>query len=134
MAAGLESQIKEVGRGLRSPCRRLFSNPRKVGAMVRLTAFLLLGLFAGAVAAAGQPVAASVTTGSMPLDVGYRQMYNLDFDGAHKTFQGWQQSHPEDPLGPVSDAAAYLFSEFDRLHVLEVDLFTDNEKFEKRQK
>ncbi len=81
-----------------------------------------------------QSVTASVTTGAMPLDIGYRQMYNLDFDGAHKTFQGWEQSHPEDPLGPVSDAAAYLFSEFDRLHVLEVDLFTDNAHFEKRQK
>jgi hypothetical protein len=61
-------------------------------------------------------------------------MYNLDFDGAHKTFQDWQQSHPDDPIGPVSDAAAYLFSEFDRLHVLEVDLFTDNDRFEKRAK
>jgi len=81
-----------------------------------------------------QSMNATVVTGSMPLDVGYRQMYNLDFDGAHKTFQGWQQSHPDDPIGPVSDAAAYLFSEFDRLHVLEVDLFTDNERFEKRGK
>jgi hypothetical protein len=81
-----------------------------------------------------QAVTASITTASTPLDLGYRQMYNLDFDGAHKTFQGWQRSHPEDPLGPVSNAAAYLFSEFDRLHVLEVDLFTDNQKFEKRQK
>ncbi len=70
----------------------------------------------------------------MPLDIGYRQMYNLDFGGAHKTFQDWEQSHPQDPMGPVSDAAAYLFSEFDRLHVLEVDLFTDNDRFEKRQK
>jgi len=102
--------------------------------MVRFTAFLLLGLLAGALAAAGQPVTGSVTTGAMPLDLGYRQMYNLDFDGAHKTFQSWQQSHPEDPLGPASDAAAYLFSEFDRLHVLEADLFTDDARFEKRKK
>jgi hypothetical protein len=70
----------------------------------------------------------------MPLDVGYRQMYNLDFGGAHRTFHDWEQSHPQDPMGPVSDAAAYLFSEFDRLHVLEVDLFTDNNRFEKLQK
>ena len=81
-----------------------------------------------------QAIPASLTTGSMPLDIGYRQMYNLDFGGAHKTFQDWEQSHPQDPMGPVSDAAAYLFSEFDRLHVLEVDLFTDNDRFEKRQK
>jgi hypothetical protein len=97
-------------------------------------AFVLLIFLVGTGALAAQTVAASVTTGAMPLDIGYRQMYNLDFDGAHRTFQGWQQLHPEDPLGPASDAAAYLFSEFDRLHVLEVDLFTDDAKFEKRKK
>jgi hypothetical protein len=77
---------------------------------------------------------ATIGTGASVLDSGYRQMYNLDFAGAHTTFQAWEQAHPEDPLGPVSDAAAYLFSEFDRLHILEVDLFTDNQRFEKREK
>jgi hypothetical protein len=42
--------------------------------------------------------------------------------------------HPEDPMGPVSDAAASLFSEFDRLHVIDVDLFADQSKFDNRQK
>jgi hypothetical protein len=69
-----------------------------------------------------------------PLDVGYRQMYNLDFAGAHVTFEGWKQAHPEDPLGSVSNAAAFLFSEFERLHILETELFTDNSKFVNRQK
>lgn len=68
------------------------------------------------------------------LDLGYTQMYNLDFAGAHITLQQWQQLHPRDPLGPVSDAAAYLFSELDRLHILESDFFTDDAKFEKREK
>lgn len=101
---------------------------------MKLSTFLLLAMLVGSGTLSAQSLTASVTTGAMPLDVGYRQMYNLDFDGAHKTFQGWEVLHPEDPLGPVSNAAAYLFSEFDRLHVLEVDLFTDNERFEKRQK
>ncbi|MGA2988857.1 MAG: hypothetical protein ABSD88_00175 [Candidatus Korobacteraceae bacterium] len=69
-----------------------------------------------------------------PLDTGYREMYNLEFSTAHDTFRSWQQSHPEDPMGYVSDAAAYLFSEFDRLHVLEVELFTDDKKFASRHK
>ena len=43
-------------------------------------------------------------------------------------------SHPEDPLGFVSDAAAYLFSEFDRLHVLQSELFTNDKRFEERSK
>ena len=33
-------------------------------------------------------------------------------------------------MGYVSDAAAYLFSEFDRLHVLESDLFIDDNHFD----
>jgi hypothetical protein len=68
------------------------------------------------------------------LENGYHQMYNLDFDTAHQTFQTWQQSHPQDPMGFASDAAAYLFAEFARLHVLESDLFTDDDKFRARSK
>ncbi len=65
---------------------------------------------------------------------GYQQMYNLEFAGAHQSFRDYQQLHPEDPLGFVSNAAAYLFSEFDRLHILESDLFVDDQKFEQRSK
>jgi hypothetical protein len=61
-------------------------------------------------------------------------MYNLDFPGAHTTFAAWKQAHPNDPMGPASDAAAYLFSEFNRLHILEIDLFADNTKFIEREK
>lgn len=68
------------------------------------------------------------------LDSGYRQMYNLDFDDAHQTFAAWEGSHPQDPMGPVSNAAAYLFAEFDRHHILESEFFTDDKKFEHRQK
>src|ERR1051325_836054 len=68
------------------------------------------------------------------LDDGYRNMYNLEFAQAHQVFQQWEKVHPEDPLGPVSDAAAYLFNEFDRLHVLELELFVDDSQFEHRAK
>lgn len=68
------------------------------------------------------------------LDDGYRDMYNLQFAQAHQAFRQWQQEHPNDPLGPVSDAAAYLFAEFDRLHVLEFELFVQDARFEKREK
>ena len=63
------------------------------------------------------------------VDQGYRQMYNLDFAGAHRSFDDWQKAHPEDPLGPVSDAAAYLFSEFDRLQILQSQFFVDDSAF-----
>lgn len=63
------------------------------------------------------------------LDTGYRQMYNLQFDAAHRTFAQWQEMHPEDPIGPASDAAAYLFTEFNRLHILQSEFFVHDDHF-----
>ena len=78
---------------------------------------------------------ASASCGGAPeIASGYRQMYNLDFATAHQTFQTDEQQHPEDPLAHVSNAAAYLFAEFHRMHVLEMDLFADNSSFERRKK
>ena len=68
------------------------------------------------------------------LESGYHQMYNLEFDEAHRTFNAWEQSHPSDPLAPSSDAAAYLFAEFDRLGVLQSELFVDDTKFKNSAK
>jgi hypothetical protein len=63
------------------------------------------------------------------LDAGYRQMYDLQFDGAHRAFRQWGQLHPDDPMGPVSEAAAYLFSEFDRMEILQSEFFVDDTSF-----
>ena len=65
---------------------------------------------------------------SATLESGYRQMYNLQFAEAHKTFHDWERLHPDDPLAPSSDAAAFLFAEFDRLGVLQSELFLDDVK------
>ena len=40
-----------------------------------------------------------------------------------------KHAHPDDPMGPVSDAAAFLFAEFDRLHVLQSEFFTHDQHF-----
>jgi hypothetical protein len=66
------------------------------------------------------------------LERGFREMYNLDFYNAHRTFHAYQKLNPDDPLGYVSDAAAYLFSEFNRLQILESDLFTNDDRFDRR--
>src|SRR5579875_91356 len=63
------------------------------------------------------------------LDQGYAQMYNLDFAGAHRTFAEYRKAHPADPLAAASDAAAWLFSEFDRLHILQSEFFTEDAHF-----
>jgi len=68
------------------------------------------------------------------LDAGYREMYNLQFDEAHRSFRDWSSQHPDDPLGPVSDAAAWLFAEFDRLHILQSEFFLHDNSFLARQK
>jgi hypothetical protein len=71
---------------------------------------------------------------SAALERGYQQMYDLNFAAAHQTFRDYQHAQPDDPLGYSSNAAAYLFSEFNRLHILESDLFTDDTRFEHRSK
>ncbi len=65
------------------------------------------------------------------LEAGYRQMYNLQFAAAHQTFQDWQRSHTDDPLAAASDAAQYLFSEFDRSRVADFapGFFTHDQHF-----
>jgi hypothetical protein len=65
---------------------------------------------------------------------GFQRMYNLDFSGATHDFDVWQKEHPLDPMGPVSHAAALLFSEFHRLGVLESQLFVDDKTYEDRKK
>ncbi len=61
-------------------------------------------------------------------------MYDLDFASAHRKFVSWEQVNPGDPMGPVSNAAAYLFSELERLHVLDSELFVDDSKYFQRER
>jgi hypothetical protein len=69
-----------------------------------------------------------------PLDQGFSGLYNLDFAGAQREFSTWQQLHPDDPVGPVSEAAGFLFSEFNRLGVLEAQFYENDKAFAKRPK
>ncbi len=68
------------------------------------------------------------------LYAGWLRMYDLQFDQAHRVFAAWKQSHPDDSLGPASNAAAYLFSELARLGALESELFVDDTRFKDRAK
>jgi hypothetical protein len=76
------------------------------------------------------PRAASVSA----LDQGFSGLYNLDFAGAEKDFVSWQELHPDDPVGPVSEAAGFLFSEFNRLGVLEAQFYENDSAFSGRPK
>jgi|SRR5579883_103010 len=79
------------------------------------------------------PVGTSLQSPS-PIETGFRQMYNLEFTQAHQTFAEWEQQHPNDPLGPASNAAAYLFAEFDRLNILHSEFFVEDSLFKSRPK
>jgi hypothetical protein len=78
------------------------------------------------------PSASSVSDNG--LYAGWLQMYDLKFDEAHRSFAAWKHSHPDDSLGPASNAAAYLFSELARLGALESELFVDDSRFKGRAK
>jgi len=97
-------------------------------------ALLLTGTLWVVLGSASPCLAGAALSPSAPLDLGFLQMYNLQFEEAHKTFSEWEQLHPDDPLGPTSDAAAYLFSELDRLGVLQSELFVDDRKFKTSRK
>ncbi len=79
--------------------------------------------------AAGMGNAADIGSAPGGLELGYLQMYDLQFAAAHKTFADYEQVYPDDPLAPVSDAAAYLFAEFDRLKILQSEFFLHDENF-----
>jgi hypothetical protein len=78
--------------------------------------------------AQGSPADRGNASEPTPLELGYSQMYNLEFQEAHRTFRSWEESHPDDPLGPASDAAAFLFSEFSRLGILQSEFFADDRR------
>ncbi len=109
-------RIGAVGR----PCLR---RPRLQIAFVLFAAFLIPTLVPGALAEA------------LPtrLDDGFFRLYDLDFAGAQKIFETWEKEHPENPMGPASEAAGVLFSEFNRLGVLEAQFYTDDFVFLKRK-
>jgi len=64
----------------------------------------------------------------------YARLYNFDFKGAQEILDRQRHVDPQAPLLVATKAAAYLFSELDRLRILELDFFTDDEKVVDRRK
>ncbi len=104
----------------------------KVSHYARGTIFVFLTSFALIISALGEDTPRTAT--GTPLDRGFSGLYNLDFTGAQKDFSAWQSQHPDDPMGPVSEAAGFLFSEFNRLGVLESQFYENDASFDKRPK
>ncbi len=68
------------------------------------------------------------------LDHGFSLMYDLDFTQSHQVFSEWHRQHPDDPMGPAGEAAGLLFSELNRLGVLESQFYQDDKAFDGRKK
>jgi hypothetical protein len=103
----------------------------KVALSLAMVTALWLGSGCLITAQAGTPADSIVGTA---LDRGFMGLYNLDFDGAQKDFSSWEVQHPDDPVGPVSEAAGCLFSEFNRLGVLEQQFYENDAAFNSRPK
>ena len=95
-----------------------------------MVAALWLIAWCGVARAAAEPDIIAPTA----LDRGFTGLYNLDFAGAQKDFSAWERQHPDDPVGPVSEAAGFLFSEFNRLGVLEGQFYENDDAFTARSK
>jgi hypothetical protein len=80
------------------------------------------------------PAFAAPSLPEVSLDSGFRLLYDLEFTRAGQVFSSWQEQHPDDPLGPACEAAGLLFSEFDRLGVLESQFYETDNAFAARKK
>jgi len=123
-----------VARNQGSERAKCSLTPRRRSRLWLASLLLALGWTLGLPLANAVPDSLPTNLQESGLDLGYLDMYNLDFTGAHAQFDGWMQAHPADPLGAASDAAAYLFGEFDRLGVIDVELFADDSRFDSRSK
>jgi hypothetical protein len=96
--------------------------------------WLLLAAFVLASLPALAQVSDAVVAPRTTLGQGFRLLYNLEFDEAHQLFLNWERGHSEDPLGPACDAAGFLFSEFNRLGILESQFLENDKAFDARKK
>jgi hypothetical protein len=86
-----------------------------------ITALLLI--FPGACAAADTVISDALS-----------RLYNFDFSGAHRILDRHLAADPSDSLAFSMRAAAYLFSELDRLQILESEFFADDKRIIEKKK
>jgi len=62
------------------------------------------------------------------------RMYNFDFPASHEILDKYIAEHPSEPLPHAFRASAYLFSELDRMGILESEFLVDDDKIAARKK
>lgn len=68
------------------------------------------------------------------IDRAFARLYNSDYAGAHRIINHYIGLQPGDPVGYSVRAATYLFSELDRLGILEAEFFTDDKRLVEKKK
>ena len=77
--------------------------------------------------AAGAPAGATVEV-DPSLDAALERLYNFDFEDAHARLDTYIAGAPEDPMGYLFRAGAFVFEELDRLKILESEFFKDDKR------
>jgi len=62
------------------------------------------------------------------LDQALNHLYNFDFPASHRILNRYILEHPADPLPYAFRASAYLFTELDRMGILESEFLIDDRK------
>jgi hypothetical protein len=88
---------------------------------------IILAIFAlsAAVGGAGEESSEPSPTA---IDRAFGQLYNFDFQGSLALLDTHLRTEPSDPLAFALRAATYLFTEYNRLQILQTDFFSDNDK------
>ena len=79
--------------------------------------------------ASGTVLASSAQQVDSALDQSYRSMYNLQFDEALRQTESAKALDRNDPIPWMAQACAILFREFDRMHILRSELFSNDNAF-----
>ena len=67
------------------------------------------------------------------MDRAFNRLYNTDFPGAFVLLDEYVNSKPDDPLGYALRSSGYLFSELDRLGILEGEFFVDDKRIAEKK-
>jgi hypothetical protein len=87
-----------------------------------------------AVAAAGSYAAQPAANGSDAIQRALGRLYNFDFTGTHAILDRQIAENPNDSLAYGMRACAYLFTELDRLSILEAEFLSDDDRIIDKKK
>jgi predicted Zn-dependent protease len=78
--------------------------------------------------------AAQAATPATEIDDAFAHLYNFDFTAARRDLDKCIAQQPSDPLGYAINASTYLFTELDRLGILESEFFADDKRITDKKK